>query len=144
MEYPEGFAGSKWQKRSICGVLSVALCAGVSYDVAHAACKQAMLDLKLGQRFRGGTYSKQRELVLQRLAVKFVKHECYVGMTVRQFVEHHAKPDVTYMVTHKGHVITVCNRVIADQENIAERSQHRSGGRKIIDKPVIEIIGKGW
>lgn len=144
MEYPQGFADSHWRKRGICGVLAVAIAAEVTFEVAHAACKRAMLELKLGVRFRGGTWHRQRVHALRQLGVKFVEYPEYKGMTFRQFIDEYAVEDVTYMLANKGHVISVRNGMVADQANIKPRQEHKYGGRSVIDKPVIAILGKGW
>ena len=142
LEYPEGFT-SKLANRGVCGVLATAICADVSYDVARQTLKQVMIDQELGQRFRGGTYSKQRQEALKRLAVQFVERPEYVGMTIAHFAEFHARRDVVYMVCVKGHVVSVKNNAISDQRLIGNFIVHHSAKRRIV-KPVLEILGKGW
>lgn len=143
MEYPQGFADTHWRKRGICGVLAVALAAEVTFEVAHAACKRAMHELALGQRFRGGTYHIQRLHALRGLAVRFTELD-FKDMSIRRFIDEFAEADTTYILATKSHVITLRNRIIADQANIKPSLQHKYGGRRVITKPVIRIDGKGW
>lgn len=142
LEYPNGFVGSKWQRRGICGVLSVALCAGVSFEVAHAGCKRAMIDLKLGLRFRGGTYHKQRLRVLDRLAVRYEEVALTGRTTVGDFASYHAKPGVAYMLRIKGHVLTLKDGVACDQGHCGPVSSYKRRKTPLVGATA--ITGKGW
>lgn len=144
MEYPEGFFSSYHSQKPICGVLAVALAAGVTYDVAHEACKQAMKDLyPTRQRFGGKTYSNQRELAMKRLGVKFEKtvyasHKPKLIDVVQDF-----EPGVIYQVVTPKHISTVRDGILIDQ---GKRTPVAMAG-KLATKRVSEvtkIIGKGW
>lgn len=67
MDYPAGFFGSYHSQKPICGVLAVAIAAGVTYDVAHEGCKRHLP--KDRQRFGGKTYDFQRISAMNDLGV---------------------------------------------------------------------------
>ena len=142
MQYPDGFL-PEHRNRGICGVLALSICADVSFDVARATLKMAMHKLyPTRQRFRVGTHKPQIELALKMLGIRFVNRPEYEGMTVGNFT-HICKPDVKYMVYMSRHVATVFDRKICDQGAINLPVFHRVSRWKI-NRPVIEIIGRGW
>jgi hypothetical protein len=142
MNYPEGFSRAELSRKPICGVLSVALCANVSYPVAHAACKRAMNALGVGLRFRGRTYQVQREHALASLAVRFEKETLGLGETLGHWVAKYAVPGVAYMVCVRGHVVTVRDGIIVDQNANLPAIMHPSR-RKFVTR-ITRITGKGW
>lgn len=144
MEYPDGFLDSH-KRRGICGVLAVAMAADVSFDVAKATLRDCMRDLyPQRQRFRGGTHYSQVLLALKRLGVRYVEHPEFAAMNISigEFT-YIVDPAKKYLVYVPRHVVTVHNRLIADQGNIAAPIFHWAH-RRIINRPVIEILGRGW
>lgn len=142
MEYPSGFKAEVHSKKPICGVLAVALCAGVSYDVAHAACKRSMLALKLGMRFRGRTYLRQLKHALSGLAVRFTEYKQNDNPTIAHFAEFRAEPEVTYLLRVSGHFLTLRDGILIDQGACLPYSLHKCKGRHITH--YLRIDGKGW
>src|SRR6476661_568883 len=118
-KYPEGFFSSYHSQKPICGVLAVALAAGVTYDVAHEHCKQAMKDLyPTRQRFGGRTYTNQRELAMKRLGVKFERTDIVAKAprlidAIKEF-----EPDTLYQVVYAKHIATIRNGFIIDQHKL--------------------------
>ncbi len=143
MEYPEGFFASYHGQKSICGVIATAMAAGVTYDVAHAACKQAMHDVfPKRQRFGGITYEPQIDLALARLGVKFEK-TVYVSDAPR-FIDLIAtlEPDVTYHVVTPKHIQTVRNGMVIDQSRHTPVANSPHAKKRV--RYIRKIIGKGW
>lgn len=142
IDYPCGFDASVHSKKPICGVLAVALCAGVSYPVAHAACKASMKALKLGVRFGGRTWLTQIEHSLKGLAVRFAKYRVHDNPTVGFFAAHRAEPGVTYLLRVKGHFVTLRDGMLIDQISNAPWQLHKTHRRHVTH--YLRIDGKGW
>lgn len=141
MEYPEGFDATVMRNKPICGVLAVAICAGVSYPVAFAACKRNMPAHR--QRMRGSTHPSQREAALRELAVKFTdltRH--YRDFSVMSFCAGFADDDNTYMLKVRKHVLTLKGGFLIDQQRCIPWQNYTHPRIKL--KGVLRIDGKGW
>lgn len=141
--YPEGFDATQDKNRPICGVLAVAIAAGVSFDVAFAACKRNMP--KHRQRMRGSTYKEQRDAALKELGVKFnARFRCndIHTFSVLQFCEMHANDGFVYLLEVRGHVMTFRDGCIIDQGKYIPWQSYAKPRIKL--KRVVKIIGKGW
>jgi len=143
MEYPEAFYHSYHSQKPICGVLAVAIAAGVTYDVASEACKQAMKDIYPNrQRFGGKTTTPQRELAMKRLGVKFertnfeTKKPKFIDV-VRDF-----EPGVMYHVVTPKHIQTVLDGFVIDQGKRERVEAWHSANKRV--REVTKIVGKGW
>ncbi|RVU03502.1 hypothetical protein EOE18_15380 [Novosphingobium umbonatum] len=148
LAYPDGYNGSHAPH---CGVLSVALCAGVSFETAWETVKAAG---GYGEGWEGRTYAKDRRSALQTLNVAFVellavpaaryawlkdrREDLFPCCTVATFAKKHARAGVTYMLNIKGHVVTLKDGLVADQGGIAPAAYHPSGKKRL--QIVVEII----
>lgn len=112
-----------------CGVLAVAMLAGVTFEAAWDAIKP---HVRRRGSWQGSTYDWQRRKALEALGVKFVEERFYdKPMTVKTFVEWLAKPNTHYNVHVRGHVVHVFNGVVTDQAESLPAREHRSGRRKV-------------
>lgn len=139
--YPDGYALSF---EPHCGVLSVAMCAGVSFERAWDACGDAGTR---GPGWRGLTDEGERRAALVALGVRFsealaiptrrMKRNpqwggmCIARCSVSTFAAKRAKPGVTYMVRIKRHVVTVRDGMVADQSGISPAARHPTARRMI-------------
>jgi hypothetical protein len=144
--YPEGFDATAMKKKPICGVLAVAIAAGVSYPVAHAACKRAMHKLDLGKRFRGATFWRQRAEALKGFGVRFTVFDVKaVGhMSVIEFcADRYAyEPEAVYMIDIRGHTMILRQGCIIDQSNYIPWQSYAHPRVRV--KRAVRIDGKGW
>lgn len=141
LEYPDGFQFEKHNKKPICGVVSVAICAGVSLEVARATLRADYIR-RGGQRFRGGTNQAQRGRALSLLGVQFETHTLVGKMNLRNWYAKYGKPGVLYSVRVTGHVVTVKDGMVIDQHRHKPIWEHKSGGKMVSQWFV--ILGKGW
>lgn len=143
MDYPEGFFSSYHSQKPICGVLAVALAAGVTYDVANDQCKQAMKDLYPSrQRFGGKTSTAQRELAMKRLGVKFERTNI-VGQKPRLIdAVKDFEPGVIYHVVTPKHVQTIKDGVLIDQGKREPVALCPQAKKRVSE--ITKIVGKGW
>lgn len=142
MDYPVGFDHSKYSRKPICGVLSVAIIANVSFDVAHAALKNAMkVCLPHRKRFGGSINLAMYNLALDGLAVKYVRKNVVGTLRLSRFAQVYAKPGVLYAVRVPGHIMTMRDGMVIDQHKHLHWSQLKSD-RKVTH--YYEILGKGW
>lgn len=144
MEYPCGFVKEVHSRKPICGVLAVALCAGVSYDVAHAAVRKATFDANPSrQRFGGRTYLRDLKTAMTRMAVKLSPTiKVTQPMTVQRFTDDVAKPDITYLIQVSGHFMTLRNRILVDQSYNVPVELHKRRRSQVIK--FVAVLGKGW
>ena len=142
-KYPEGFFSSYHSQKPICGVLAVALAAGVTYDVALAACRDAMKVVHPSrQRFGGKTSAPQRELAMKRLGVKFERVD-YVAKRPKLIdVIKDFEPGVLYHVCTPGHVQTVKDGILVDQGRMLPVALCPQAKKRVSE--VTKIIGRGW
>jgi len=151
--YPDGYAAP--QREPHCGVLSVAICAGVSFERAWAACA-ANLRKRRGP-WRGETYAFERREALQDLGVAFdertyvpssLLRRCTADYAERKglaercnlasFAKRHAKPGRTYMVQVRGHVVTLRDGIAIDQHQAAPVAEHRAA--RMLLQTTLEIL----
>lgn len=141
MDYPSGFDFGRDNNRPICGVLAVALVAGVSLDVAFAACRRNMPAHR--SRMRGSTYDRQRDVSLSQLGVRFTVLPTN-NLSVIEFaaLREDANDPFNYILEVRGHVLTLANNRLIDQC----RNIHWTGYShpRIKLKRIIRIDGKGW
>lgn len=98
-----------------CGVVAVAACAGVTYDIAWGLI-QGYTAKRLGKRkWTGGTFEWERAKALTALGVDHGVCAFKRGQQFRTWARTQAKPGVTYMVTVTGHVVTYKDGVFMDQ-----------------------------
>ena len=138
MEYPQGFFDTYHSQKPICGVLAVAIAAGVTYDVAHAACKRNMAAHR--QRFGGKTGDGQRVKAMAELGVKteYVELKGSLKDVIEQL-----EPGIIYHIIYARHVISVKDGNIIDQSfNGHYLTFSKVGSRRV--KKVLKIIGRGW
>lgn len=143
-EYPDGFHANYHADKPICGVLAVAIAAGVTYDVAHATCKQAMHDVYPSrQRFGGKTYEAQIDLALKRLGVQFDKTIYNTkGPKLINLVKE-LEPGVMYHIITPKHISTLKDGYIIDQSKLTlVELAGKIANQKV--KYIRKIIGKGW
>lgn len=143
MEYPEGFYSNYHSQKPICGVLAVALAAGVTYDVAAARCKEAMHEIyPKRQRFGGKTTTPQRELAMKRLGVKFERTD-YVSKKPKLIdIIEKLEPGVMYHIVTPKHIQTVRDGILIDQGKLAPVATCPQAKKRVSE--VTKIIGKGW
>ncbi|HYH16117.1 MAG TPA: hypothetical protein VD794_12900 [Flavisolibacter sp.] len=140
MEYPDGFDKTKLRNKPICGILAVAIAAGVSYPVAYQTLRTVFHEKKLGSRFRGTTWQGQQLAALDRLAVKYRVFQ--FDKSVMKFCELHQDDGFIYLISIKGHIMTFKNGFIIDQHFCAPWQEYAHPRMKI--KRVVKIVGKGW
>jgi len=142
-EYPQGFYSNYHSQKPICGVLATAIASGVTYDVAHELCKQAMADLyPKRQRFGGKTTTAQRELAMSRLGVRFertniVSKKPKLIDAVKDF-----EPGIIYLVVTPKHISAILDGYLIDQSRL-QRIELVSFANKRVSE-ITKITGKGW
>lgn len=134
-EYPSGFLPVH-KTKPICGVLAVAVCAVVSFEEAHAACKRNLPSHR--KRFGGRTFDEQRIRAMFDLKVKFVVWKHTPTCTVDEFVLQYAEAGKTYQLKVSRHVITVCNGWVMDQYAHCGSAGHPTRNRRV--QQVIEVL----
>ena len=142
MEYPVGFDSSTMNNKPICAVLALAVVCGVSYDVAHATCKTALFELYPNRkRFGGGTTLRINDLVMNRLGVKFERHDISKNRILRLHdLVPRLKRDTLYLVRTPGHIQVVMNNAVMDQHQHVNYLLRKN--TKVTHW--YEILGKGW
>ncbi len=140
MDYPVGFDSSIHARKPICGVLATAIVAGVSYPVAYAAIRRALFTLYPSRKRFGGRVSlKMIEYALDGLAVRYAKTKILSGTRLHILVPT-LKRDTTYLIRVPGHIMTVRNNAVLDQQKHLNFLLFKN--RKVTH--VYEITGKGW
>lgn len=134
MKYPRDFT-VELTRKPICGVLSVAMIAGVSFAKATQAIKDNMLPFQ--KRHGGKTYHDQRLGALSDLGVRYrdIKVE---KMTLARCIHEHCHPGRTYMINTSSHVVTYRDGEVADQNEISHIRDHSSRRRFV--RNLTEII----
>lgn len=143
IRYPAGYAP---RKEPHCGVLAVAIAAGVSFEDAWGTIKA---QASYGASWRGRTYDADRSRALKALGASYVERfhvparmirgTCHAvaggryveRCTVATFARRHAKPGVTYLLTVGGHCVTLRDGIVADQHAVAPAAKHWAA-RKVI------------
>lgn len=134
MKYPSDWR-EELSRKPICGVLSTAMIAGVTFDHATDAIKKNLMPHQ--KRHGGKTYHEQRCNALKMLGVAFSERAVYDRITLQKWIANYARFGKTYMITTSSHVVTVKNGLVADQVEIADISEHNS--RRCIVRHVLEI-----
>lgn len=122
----QGSVPADYRRGGNCGVLSVAIVAGVSFEKAWAACR-----MRKGSK--GATSAGQREIALNALKVRFEKKRFLkTRPTVRVFARDWTVPGVTYMATTHGHVVTVKDGIVIDQQGASPAATHWTRNKRVI------------
>ena len=142
-EYPDGFFSSYHSQKPICGVLAVAIAAGVTYDVACQTLTDAMKIVHPNrQRFGGKTTAPQQSLALKMLGVKFEETVITAKKPKLIDVVKTFEPGITYLVTTPKHISAVRDGYLIDQGRL-QRIELVSFARKHVSL-IRKITGKGW
>ena len=120
MKYPVDFT-TELSKKPICGVLSVAMIAGVTFAQATQAIKNNMMPFQ--KRHGGKTYHEQRLGALEELGIQF-RDMNVPRVTLAHCIHKYCDANRTYMINTSSHVVTVRNKVVADQVEIANIEEH--------------------
>ena len=137
MQYPEGYSA----KGPHCGVLSVAVCAEVSFDRAWLLIKKIKKPRGL---WKGSTFESDREQALWALGVKFAKTTVLKpNVRFREFVANHAQPGFVYMVRMPGHVVTYKDGMLLDQSGLKPYRQHSAASKTVLSFIKIGVQGSG-
>lgn len=143
MNYPDGYSP---RREPHCGVLAVAMCAGVPFEKAWD-----LFAKHRGPQWRGVTNHAQRIMALAELGAKHsdtfhvpaatlrayrtiqgsVPSDMAPRVTAATFAAKYARPGVTYMLRVGGHVLTLRDGMLADQGGIAPAAKHKSA-RQIV------------
>lgn len=122
----QGAVPADYRRGGNCGVLSVAICARVSFEKAWAACR-----MRKGSK--GATSAYQRETALNSLKVRFEKRAMSARRsTMRVFVRDFTVPGATYMVTTSRHVVTVRDGIVIDQQGASPAATHWTRNKRVI------------
>ncbi len=134
MNYPSDFT-AEIAKKPICGVLSTATIAGVSFAYANNLYKK---NLMRGRKRHGGrTSHEQRCVVLTLLGVRYKEIPVTSRKNLRYTVENLCKPGVTYMITTSSHVVTVRDGIVQDQDEQSSFVGH--GARLCFVRHILQI-----
>ena len=152
LAYPDGYTP---RLEPHCGVLSVAMCAGVTFETAWATLESVIIRKTRGG-WKGATTGAERVAALtilgvphvtrrhvpasrfQRLPPDYVEENRLApGCTVAGFAARHAKPGVTYMIPVSGHVVTLRDGLVADQCGIAPAAKSHIGKRRVTHSTTI-------
>jgi hypothetical protein len=131
----EGRVPADYRKGGNCGVLAVAICAGVSFEKAWKACR-----MRKGSK--GATCDFQRETAMKTLGVKFDNKRVmlrrgrgfkahYVQPTLKVFARDWTTSGVTYMVTLSRHVVTLKDGIVIDQAGAAPVEKHWTRNKRV-------------
>jgi hypothetical protein len=135
MQYPKDFT-TEIAKKPICGVLSVAMIANVTFARATQACKNNMLSFQ--KRHGGKTYHEQRINALKELGVECREIPVTQKLTLGATIELICRPSRTYMITTSSHVVTVAQDEVADQDTICWHREHPA--RRCFVRHIVEIV----
>lgn len=135
MQYPKDWTYELSQK-GVCGILAVAISAGVSYKQANEACKKNMMPWQ--KRHRGGTFTEQRMGALKTLGKRFVEIVPEQRRNVRTTIRELCRSDRTYVLTTAQHVLVYRNGELADQGLIDHYESHP--GKRQFVKHIVEVL----
>ncbi len=121
MSMPEGTPGGLPN----CGIVAIAVLAGVSYAEALAAFP------KRNGHWKGRTTTGARRFALFNLNREVDEHEWTPRMTLQRWMDEHATPGVTYFIRTSGHAQTVRNGHVIDQKGMVPISEYW-GRRKFV------------
>lgn len=136
MNYPSDWK-SEYSKKPICGVLSVATCAGITFDEATKAIKA---NLQPWQKRHGGkTYHEQRVAALRSLGKEVIVTDVVGRVTLgRVLREFDFKLDTYYMIMLSTHIVTLHNGWIQDQYELSPQDLNSNLRRQV--KTIVEIV----
>ncbi len=120
MRYPSDW-NPEYSRKPICGVLSTAMIAKVTFDRATQAMKSNLLPHQ--KRHGGKTYHEQRLNALRELGVPF-REVPVRRQTLQRWIAENQRTDRLYMITTSKHVVTVQNDLVADQYEITHIDAH--------------------
>ena len=142
-EYPDGFFSSYHSQKPICGVLAIAIAAGVTYDVACATLTKALTVVHPNrQRFGGKTSAPQQSLALKWLGVQF--EETVITAKKPKLIDavKTFEPGVIYLVTTPKHIQAIKDGYLIDQGRL-QRVELCPQAKKHVSL-IRKITGKGW
>ena len=116
----------------ICGVFAVALAAGVPTDQAYTVMAAYR---KCPARWKGRTHRKDRMKALAHFGVR-TKAAYAPPETVQRFAATRARPGVHYMIEVAGHIMTLKDGVLMDQNQVEHVTGHKR--KRCIVKAVFE------
>ena len=133
MRYPNDFTDDL-RRKPICGVLSTAMIAKVSFAKATDVIKNNLMPHQ--KRHGGKTYHEQRLNALRELGVPF-REVPVRKQTLQNWVKCATLTGKLYMVTTSKHVVTVRDELVADQCEINYIDDHVA--RRCFVRHVVEI-----
>jgi hypothetical protein len=136
MQYPADFTADL-KRKPICGVLSIAIIAGVSFAKATETVKKNLMPYQ--KRHGGKTSHEQRLKCLDVLGVKY--REVVLGVrrrNLRTSIALYCKPGKTYMINTTSHVVTVKNNIVCDQVEVTNIDKH--GSRRCFVRNITEVL----
>lgn len=153
--YPDGYAAP--QRKPHCGVLSTAICAGVTFETAWDTIGAIRKPSR--KPWDGRTFNCDRQEALRRLGVTFTQRVYFPAKHLRglcreycdrqgfaercsllTFARRHAKPGVTYMIQIARHVVTLRDGIAVDQGSAVPVGEHWCAKRML--QTTLEITGK--
>lgn len=118
-----------------CGVVAVAVAAGVSVDEAMAYFRCL---LKKNGRWKGGTKHKDRIRALEHFGVKHRSYELRDKRRLETWIRDRAELGALYMLRVTGHVVLLRDGWVLDQGGLFRIETHRS--RKQLLTHVVEVM----
>jgi hypothetical protein len=134
LNYPIDFTDDL-RKKPICGVLSVAITARVTFAKATQAIKNNLMPWQ--KRHGGKTYHEQRINALAELGVQ-VREIPVRKQTLQRWVYENQRSGTMYMITTSTHCVTVMDDLVIDQYQMAFIDDHNS--RRCFVRHVLEIL----
>lgn len=112
MQYPSDFT-EEMRKQGICGVLAIAVAAGVTMAEAHDACKRNLTPEQ--KRHVRRTFDPQIAAALRDLGKEVTDYPIARRQTLRGWVADQMPPYETLLVFVSGHVMVVRDGLVLDQ-----------------------------
>jgi hypothetical protein len=135
MKYPADFTDDL-RKKPICGVLAVAVVAGITFAEATEVIKRNLMPWQ--KRHGGRTYPEQLEASLRELNVNFHVLPIMEKLTLERWITKYCNPGKTYMIATSRHFVTFRDGIVVDQYEINPISVF--GARRCFVRQVLEII----
>ncbi len=111
-----------------CGVIAVAVAAGVSFQKSWDTFKTIN---GRSDRWRGVTYAHEHLAALRRLSVKYVRQRDGIGRTLAAFVRDHTNQTGTYFISTGRHVQIVRGGVVIDQRGPAPIAEYWGRNKRV-------------
>ncbi len=119
-----------------CGLTAIATAGGRSFAaVAHTF--RTLYTRRGG--WKGGTRGHERRAVMDRMGIRYVEVPLSRSMTLATWAAVYSTPGERYIVTTTGHVQTVGDLHVTDQNNNAVRLSRYWGRRKRV-REVLRIV----